>query len=203
MKKVTLNSIKNISTDELRKMNATEMKEYLDGARELFEERVETFKKTPKGFYSGALEKMEDYYSEFGKSNTKSRDGNMAEIFRLQEFFNAKTSTVRGTYKTMRDQDAAIFGVDADGNPLKRMSWAERTAFWRFYNEYLKTYKSTETQYTSFGFREYLGEYLTKGRNGEKGNIDFTEISKMHDFLEKIDEEGYTPNVYSGRGLNK
>lgn len=105
-------------------------------------------------------------------------------IVTLQDFFNAKSSTVRGWKRITAEQDARLFGVqnqrrkrvlNSDGktyhyeyvavyeNPKRRMTDDERTNFWRLMRQYKESSWDREHGYSSESQRELAG-YITSGK---------------------------------------
>ena len=176
-KKLSKKSFLNLTPSEIGKMKSPELRNLIRGARNLFNAQEKTFKKYEKTVYSPALEKMQSYYdniSEDRRSPSKMRIGQMRnEIFRLQEFFSAETSTVPGSRRVAREQDIRIFGTNKSGSPKRRMSVEERTAFWSAYQEFISL--ESESYIRNMGsntIQQYLGEIMTD--NFKKGNFDFS-----------------------------
>lgn len=161
-RRITYAKLKSMSASEISKLNQREAAEMLNQFREKFRYRQKAFDRAGKNVYSPALEKMDNYYERNGVQSPETMNVNRirSELFHIQEFFNSKTSDVKGARKVMRDQDASIFGVDSKGRPLKRMSIEERTEFWATYEEFLKTYKNSEAIYGSGKIKQFLGDVM-------------------------------------------
>lgn len=176
MPRVTYEYIKNLDPEVIGKMQSTELKKTLEQARKKYETRVGQFDKQGKYFYSYARTKMDDYYSEVGKPSIKkiSRNRAMAELFRLQEFFNSKSSTVKGARDVNREQDIRIFGIDDNGKPIKKMTSEQRKAYWTLYEEFTNQHPNYEYIYGSNSIQQYLGDYVlnvpTKGESVVEAN---------------------------------
>ena len=168
-KRITYAKLKSMSVSEISKFNQQEAAEMLRQFREKFRYRQKAFDRAGKNVYSPALEKMEGYYDRNGVQSPESMNVNRirSELFHIQEFFNSKTADVKGAREVMRNQDASIFGVDAKGRPLKRMSIEERAEFWATYEEFLKTYKNAEAMYGSDRIKQFLGDVM-KGNKARK-----------------------------------
>lgn len=160
--RLTYAKLKTMSAVEISKLNQKEAAEMLHKFREKFRYRKKAFDRAGKNVYSPSLEKMENYYDRNGVQSPETMNVNRirSELFHIQEFFNAKTSDVKGARDVMRDQDASIFGVDSKGRPLKRMSIEERTEFWATYEEFLKTYKNADALYGSNKIKQFLGDVM-------------------------------------------
>lgn len=168
-RKITYAKIKSMDATEISKLSQKEAAEMLRQFREKFRYRQKAFDRAGKNVYSPALEKMEGYYDRNGVQSPESMNVNRirSELFHIQEFFNSKTSDVKGAREVMREQDARIFGTNDRGAPAKRMTIEERTKFWSVYEEFLKTYKNAEAIYGSDKIQQFLGD-LTVGDRGRK-----------------------------------
>lgn len=138
MAKLTKKDFKNLTPSRIGRMKTPELREILRGARQLFQAQENVFKRYEKNLYSNALDKMQTYYNERGKKapSRANRQQLLNELFRLQEFFGSQSATVPGARKINLEQDKRIFGTDAKGKPLRRMTLEERTDFWASYNEF-------------------------------------------------------------------
>ena len=119
-------------------------------------------------------------------SKTKIADAK-AELSRLNAFFNAQTSTVKGTQEVARKQDIRIFGPsESNPNiPAKRMTREERVKFWSVYNEYATSDAYEARFYLRYrDVQEELGNVILSKRRTEEG-IGGVEIGKLLDELDK------------------
>lgn len=190
--RLSLNRLKKLSPSEVSTYSRKEIMDMLKQARKMYDNRVKTFEKNPS-VYSPALEKMEFYYEEGREGlNKMTRNKMYNELFRLQTFFNAKTSTVRGSREVMRQQDISIFGTDERGRPKRRMNLQERTRFWSVYNEFLNTYKTSWAVFGYHKIRQYLGEII-KQRNGP---VSLSET--MDELLRELSEAEEEPDYGEG-----
>lgn len=117
-------------------------------------------------------------------------------IVTLQDFFNAKSSTVSGWKKITAEQDARIFGVavkrrkrvlNSDGktyhyeylpvyeNPKRRMTDDERTQYWRLMRQYRDSAWDKEHGYSSESQRE-LAQYIMEGRISLTEDLEEAEV---------------------------
>lgn len=185
---------KSQSVDLLRKM------------RIKFQTKSKQLEKVSEKVYSPALEKMDAYYED-GKNSLSRITMNKAksEIFQLQDFFNAETSTVTGARKVMREQDLRIFGTTPKGMPKKRMTVEQRTKFWSFYKEFLNTYKTSEYIYGSNKIQQFLGDMFIKSKRGNSSSTELSEenfnslLSSLQLSIEEQEEYEYGDNdVFSG-----
>lgn len=157
-RKVTKRKFLKMSPAEISKLKASDARELLRGVRQLFLAQQKTLDKYSQSVYSPANQKISDYYSEHGREKLVSRKGGIEEwrtvpqavsdmtgnqakqeLFRLQEFFESKTSTVPGARKVTKEMGARIFGTDAKGNPKQKLSVEQWTALWSLYEEYKRS----------------------------------------------------------------
>lgn len=207
MPKVTYNYIRKLDIASLGKMSKKEVVQLLNQVRHTFNIRQGQLEKVKKNVYSPALEKMEEYYEENGATPVSkiSRNKAINEIARIQEFFNAKTSSVKGAREVMRQQDIRIYGKNELGNPVHRMTVEKRAKYWSVYDEFLSTYKNAEAIFGSDKIQQFLGERVTK-KKGKfiKDGISADELQAIFDNLTanlEDEEDGqFRGNVYSGRG---
>lgn len=131
--------------------------------------------------------KISDPYS------TKIADAK-AELSRLHDFFNAKTSTARGAEKVMQAQDARIFGVDSKGKPLDTLSREERDFFWSVYNEFKSSDLYSSTFWSNYQ-KNKVEETLGKIMVGKRGQTTHAELSQMLEELKNaLDDDHYVYN---------
>ena len=190
---------KSQSVDLLRKM------------RTKFQSRSKQLEKVEEKVYSPALEKMEAYYDDGRKTLSRiTMNQAKSEIFQLQDFFNAETSTVSGARRVMREQDLRIFGASPKGMPKKRMTVDQRTKFWSFYKEFLSTYKNAEYIYGSNKIQQFLGDMFIKSKRGNSSSTELSEenfdslLSALQLSIEEQEEYEYGDNdVFSGNWDDK
>lgn len=206
------NKLKKMSPAEIGKLSASQTSDLLRKSREIFKQREKSFAKAGRNIFSYALDKMQSYYEDKGVQSTEkmSRNEMQAELFRLQEFFNSQTANVKGARLIMREQDARIFGIDENGNPIKRMTLEERTKFWSVYEEFMKSNPRYDNVYQSGKVQQYLGEIMT-GERKEKGVFKKDSIGlikRLSELQRKMredesDYEYFGFNVFSGRGITE
>lgn len=208
-KRLSLQSFKKMSQDDIKGLSRKEAQNILREARNLYYKRAATLEKyVGKGnFYSPAYENpgfqnkkgdkrgmgIKAWYEEResqGKisapSKTKIADAK-AELSRLNAFFNAQTSTVKGTQEVARKQDIRIFGPsESNPNiPAKRMTREERVKFWSVYNEYATSDAYEGRFYLRYrDIQEELGNVILSKR-GKDGGIGGVEIGKLLDELDR------------------
>lgn len=140
MARITKRSFLKLDPSQIGKLKAPELRELLRGVRNLFTQQEKTFKRYEKTVFSPAMEKMKDFYEDRGKNSPSRMNMNQMrnEVFKLQEFFEAETSTVPGARRVQAEQDRRIFGTDSRGRAKNRMTVEERTDFWKVFEEYKK-----------------------------------------------------------------
>ena len=140
MARITKSKLLKLTPSEIGKMKSPELRELLRGVRNLFNQQEKTFKRYEKSVFSPALNKMRDFYEDIGKNAPSRMNMNQMrnEVFKLQEFFEADTSTVPGARRVQAEQDRRIFGTDSRGRAKNRMTVEERTNFWTVFEEYKK-----------------------------------------------------------------
>lgn len=208
-KKISLQSFKRMTLQDLEKFSAKELQQTLRQVRDMYYKRAQTLEKNVgKGnFYSHAYEQpayvdkrgnkhyigIREWYEDQkaqGKIKAPSRtkkDDAMKELSRLHMFFNAQTSTVKGTREVAREQDIAIFGEDPTkpGMPRNRMTRKERTKFWALYNEF-----STSSTYAARFWQKYSDMRQAIGRmvlGFRRGKRDFTQET-LADLMKELDD---------------
>lgn len=176
---------------EIGKMKLKELRPLLRDMRKEYQKQAAVFAKHESTAWSPALEKMQDYYEEKPMDTvvSKMKINNVRnELFRLQEFFQARTSTLKGSREVMREQDARIFGINpATGKPNKRMTLSQRIDFWAAYNEFVGIEKSGYVRnMTSGKIQTFLGEMVTeKGRN----NLFAFTSSELKELKRRLEED--------------
>lgn len=201
MEKVSLQRFKKMTPKEVSALKINEMRSLVNQGRAMASKRLRTFEKNPSVF-SYAVDKLSDYYEEgMGDIKKKSRNQLMQEVFRLQEFFNSKTSTITGSRAVAREQDIRIFGAAEDGKPKSRMTREQRERYWSLYDEFLNQKKNAYFIFTSDKIQQYLGEMVVKGASLSlsSDNIEniYNQLEARKWSGESVDTAG---NVYSGKG---
>lgn len=191
VKKLTLNKLKNLQPQDIPgSKNLSQLRSMVTQARELYSKRKISLKKA-KLSWSPALEKVEAAGVGLHEVKKMSAAALQAELIRIQQFFQARTSTAAGAREVMREQDASIFGTDANGNPLYRMSKAQRDKYWELYEKFATTYSVTAAAMGSDQLKIFLGDYMkqTKKSSGEIGADILAELNKK--YWEQQDENRF------------
>lgn len=191
-KKFSRRWVKELSPEKIGKFTAPEMIETLEGMRNLLNQQKILDKDR---VWSPAVDKLRDYYEDKGyrpiekySPNKQDRAKAMEEIFRLKEFFGAKTSTIPGAQKVAREQDIRLFGKDAAGNPKKRLTYEERDAMWSAYEDFLSLHPnvfSMVEKNPSETVQQYFAE-MAKGRNS-RDDWTVEDFIAAYDSLTKAD----------------
>lgn len=182
MARITKRSFLKLDPSQIGKLKAPELRELLRGVRNLFTQQEKTFKRYEKTVFSPAMEKMKDFYEDRGKNSPSRMNMNQMrnEVFKLQEFFEAETSTVPGARRVQAEQDRRIFGTDSRGRAKNRMTVEERTDFWKVYEEYKKMRPADVLEQSNI-VQQTIGQILI-----ENDKIDFNmeTLQKVMDRVE-------------------
>lgn len=206
MAKLTKKRLVNLSPSDIGKMKRPELREILRGARNLFNAQESVFKKYEGKVWSGALEKMQDFYDEGKRAVSRMTVNQMRnELFRLQDFFESRSSTLPGARSIMKEQDERIFGInEKTGKPKSRLTMDERTKFWAAYNEFkLINKESYVRNMGSNTIQQYLAEKVVESRGKGKKfepSASFFESLKR-ELEERKSEEDWEDNDWDGNGV--
>lgn len=221
-KKTSLAKFKHMTADDIKHLKAKDAQKILKDMRELYEKRAASLESRiargnrpgNKSFYSPAYEntgivnkkgertqtgikiwyekqeaagKIQDPYS------TRIADAK-AELSRLHDFFNAKTSTVKGAERVMRNQDIRIFGADSRGRPKETMTREERDLFWSVFNEFARSDQYASTFWAHYRKNQVEGE-LGRIVLGQRGKDNRMELNAMLEALKaSLEEDQYEYN---------
>ena len=143
-KRLTKTYVRNLSPAEIGKMQAPELRELLRGMRNLFTQQDKIFQKYEEKIFSPARQSMKEYYNKSGKPDTVDMSINQmrSEAFKLQDFFQQKTSTLPGARAVEIAEDKRLFGEDKRGRAKYRMNVKERTSMWALVEEYKRLNKA-------------------------------------------------------------
>ena len=182
MAKITKRSFLKLDPSQIGKMKSPELRELLRGARNLFNQQEKTFKRYEKSVFSPALNKMRDFYEDRGKNAPSRMNMNQMrnEVFKLQEFFEADTSTVPGARRVQAEQDRRIFGTDSRGRAKNRMTVEERTNFWTVFEEYKKMRPADVLEQSNI-VQQAIGQILI-----ENDKIDFN-METVQKLMDKVE----------------
>lgn len=177
-RKITKRNFLKMSPAEISRMVGKEARELLRGVRQLFTAQQKTLEKYSQKVYSPAYQKMMDYYSQHGTEKLLSKKGGIEqwgtapraasdlsvnqvkqELFRLQEFFESKTSTVPGARKVTKEMGARIFGTDEKGNPKHKLDVEQWAALWSLYEEYKRS-RPQDAQENSDIVQQAVGQVI-------------------------------------------
>lgn len=210
-KKISLQAFKKMSAEDIKSLSRKEAQNILREVRQLYQKRAATLEKyVGKGnFYSPSYENpgfqnkkgerkgmgIKGWYEvkeSQGKikapSKTNIADAK-AELSRLNDFFNAQSSTVKGAQEIARKQDIRIFGPsETNPNiPAKRMTRDERIKFWSVYNEFASSDTYSSRFYHRYSdIQEELGNIvLSKRKNKDGSSINDLDIGTLLGELDK------------------
>lgn len=182
MARLTKRSFSKLDPSQIGKLKAPELRELLRGVRNLFTQQEKTFKRYEKSVFSPALNKMRDFYEDRGKNAPSRMNMNQMrnEVFKLQEFFEADTSTVPGARRVQAEQDRRIFGTDSRGRAKNRMTVEERTNFWTVFEEYKKMRPADVLEQSNI-VQQAIGQILI-----ENDKIDFN-METLQKLMDKVE----------------
>lgn len=182
MARITKRSFLKLDPSQIGKLKAPELRELLRGVRNLFTQQEKTFKRYEKTVFSPAMEKMKDFYEDRGKNSPSRMNMNQMrnEVFKLQEFFEAETSTVPGARRVQAEQDRRIFGTDSRGRAKNKMTVEERTDFWKVYEEYKKMRPADVLEQSNI-VQQAIGQILI-----ENDKIDFN-METLQKVMDKVE----------------
>ena len=182
MARFTKRSFLKLDPSQIGKMKSPELRELLRGVRNLFNQQEKTFKRYEKSVFSPALNKMRDFYEDIGKNAPSRMNMNQMrnEVFKLQEFFEADTSTVPGARRVQAEQDRRIFGTDSRGRAKNRMTVEERTNFWTVFEEYKKMRPADVLEQSNI-VQQAIGQILI-----ENDKIDFN-METLQKLMDKVE----------------
>lgn len=198
-------TIANIPLQQVAKLkgNAGRAKliSYVKAMRVTYRRRVASFKKN--GLISQAQIALERDKPEKSLPLEKmTRNQLLYEFHRYATFFQAKSSTIKGIIELNNQQDARLFGLNAQGIPNHRMSEQDRINFWNTYEEYKNQYPADlNLLYSSEQIQQSIADALF-GKNSIKSDSFIELLHQIKDILIKQKESDdiiYGPNVFTGR----
>lgn len=211
MPRLTYKQLQEMPASDIGKLSRSDAEILLSQFRDKFETRQRAFRRAGKNVYSPALEKMNAYYDgKVQSTENMSLNRMREELFRIQEFFNSRTGTVKGAREVMKEQDIRIFGATERGNPRYRMTIQERTEFWAAYDEFMKSNPKYDNAFMSGKIQQYLGEIAVDARKSKgvftKGDMGLIQrLNKLQSMAKERNPDygRFGFNVLSGRGNSK
>lgn len=165
---------------KLKAKNPEDMKKlraYVNLLRQGYNRRIAEFER--KGIYSYAADAAKRSKVKNvpvaqltkGMSPDRARNTLLAEFAKYQQFFQSKTSNIKGIKEVNAEQDKRIF---KDSTNRSSMTDAEREAFWSLYEEFVSNAGITKTAYmTSSRIQQYIAEAIfSGGPDSADGNED-------------------------------
>lgn len=193
---------KNLSQNDIESLSRTQAQDLLRSMRQAFQQREKTLGRDRvdstgerMGTWSPAAESMEKFYDnrEIKSPSRTRKDSAIAELKRLNNFFNAKTSTVSGAREVMRQQDIRIFGEKLDefgkptGKPAQRFTRKQRDFMWAGYEEFLTGADTAAIASRNYKMRQQAAGAVIKSMRGKKLSInDF--ISRLKKVLTQVED---------------
>lgn len=209
----------NMTTSDIKSLKAKEAKAMVREAREAISKATAALDKasfTKSGkqsptFYSVAYENLTEWVGDhfrtrsIAPSKLKRVDA-VAELQAYKKFFGSKSSTVSGAREIMKQQDARIFGVDASGKPLKRMTRNQRENFWALYDEFTTGDTTAALAYQKYSnLQQEIGKIVKQRRKDpETGKfIGFDLGDAMEELTRRLGGDDYDTSdddIFTGRG---
>lgn len=178
---------KNLSINDIEGLSRSQAQDLLRSMREAFKQREKTLGRDRidkngerMGTWSPAAKGMEDYYEDHpmkAVSHTR-KDSAIAELKRLNNFFNSKTSTREGARDVMREQDLRIFGEEENafgkttGRPAVRLTRKQRDLMWAGYQEFLSGSDTATIAARNYQRRQQAAGLVVKTLRGKKLTVD-------------------------------
>lgn len=214
---------KNLSKNDIENLSRTQAQDLLRSMRQAFQQREKTLGRdridsegNRMGTWSPAAQAMEKFYDDRKiKSPSKTRKNSaIAELKRLNDFFNSKTSTVGGAREVMRQQDMRIFGEGEDilgnptGKPAQRLTRSQRDFMWAGYEEFLAGADTSAIAARNYNRRQQAAGLVVKSLKGKKLTLnDFMTklknvLTQMEDIESGVEVEDADPiaELLSGTG---
>lgn len=190
----------------IKTMLKKDMSPLLKQARESYKRQASIFSRNPET-YSHAYALMEEWYKDKGRkpASRMTKTELQAELYRLQEFFGSKSSTLKGTRELQRDAEKRIFGVDSAGRVKFHMTKNEAANFWANYHAFKDLDESFVRNMTSDLVQSVLGEWLKgtyKSMRASNYDVDPSRIMNtlfFEELREKIQNE--YDSLDASRGL--
>ena len=182
-----------IPWEELVKLKAKnpedmkKLKAYVSVLRQGYNRRIAEFKR--KGIYSYAADAAKKSKVKNvpvskltkGMSPDRARNTLLSEFAKYQQFFQSKTSSVKGIKEVNAEQDRRIL---KDSSGKTSMSDKERETFWSLYEEFNSSAGITKTAYmTSSRIQQYIAEAQFFG------GLDLAEDKEDAEFAKKFGVE--------------
>lgn len=207
MKKPEMTRAEKIAKTPIEKVARLDKKELESQVKQLrygYRRRAQSLNKS--GYFSHALDKFETTKGSSSDVPTKklTRNQLLNEWVRYADFFNAKTSSLKGIKEVNLRQDIAIFGEKEGGEegnpiPIYRMSEDERKEYWRLYDEF----RNEHPELAQKSYSEFAQQTLAEANfMGEEVSENLPKFLKRvaTETRKKIRNYGRsTPNVYMGR----
>lgn len=214
MNKTKAEQIAQIPYEEIAKLSGEEGKKILQGyvqtLRTGYIRREQSFKK--RKVFSYAADALGKTRISKMKVEEMSWPQLQYEFVRYAKFFNDATSSLAGIERVNREQDLRIFGQDARGKPLRRMTEDQRKKYWKLYKEFENQKPLLVGQSYSEAAQQQLAQALFK-REDDIEEEDDTKIPNPDedepafiDYVERKIKESYTrgpvdaPSILSGQG---
>ena len=186
-RKISKRKLVNMSPQEIGSMKKAELREFLRGVRNLYTQQASKFERYKETVYSPAKQKVEAYYDTHDQGALSRMNINemRGEAFKLQEFFQADTSTVPGARKVMKEQAVRIFGEDSRGRAKYRPTTDQWSAIWNLYSEY-KNMRPADVFDNSTKVQQAVGQVIMNAiKQGHDLDISADKLQQVANLIEE------------------
>lgn len=165
--KMSASDISRISDERLRRLNTREAFELSKRVGELVWKRMTAIEKKGLTYMAGAeryLSKKD--YNFMAQPETRAQA--IRDIAHGRQFFGAKSSTVKGIERILKEQDERLSQLA--GKKITFSSEQARTDFWKAYQEFLHQHSEFDNQRDSDRIQRFLAEagfWRTRGYDAE------------------------------------
>ena len=202
--------ITSLKSGGANKMDANELRQNISHLAPILQARLNEIIKNggvPAYYfleYPNAGDNVETYLKEKytdSQLNKWGRPRLLLELTKLVNTLSAPSLTIEGAKSIADKQDEMIKKITGTDTT---MSYEERTAFWKAFDEFRRQYPALINEHGSGTtiaefFRYYTQEF--KSQNFEINADKFTKIKNiLESNIDAENERTFMPNVYSGRG---
>ena len=165
--KMSAHDISRISDERLRRLNTREAFELSKRVGELVWKRMTAIEKKGLTYMAGAERYLSDQNYNF-MAQPETRAQAIRDIAHGRQFFGAKSSTVKGIERILKEQDDRLSKLA--GKKISFSSEQARTDFWKAYQEFLHQHTEFDNQRDSDRIQRFFAEagfWRTRGYPAE------------------------------------
>lgn len=165
--KMSAHDISRISDERLRRLNTREAFELSKRVGELVWKRMTAIEKKGLTYMAGAERYLSDQNYNF-MAQPETRAQAIRDIAHGRQFFGAKSSTVKGIERILKEQDDRLSKLA--GKKISFSSEQARTDFWKAYQEFLHQHTEFDNQRDSDRIQRFFAEagfWRTRGYTAE------------------------------------